>query len=230
MQILNVLFDKGIFLENWTDSIVLPMYKKGDANNPNNQYRGISLCDANNKLYNVIINKRLLAWMELNNITGEFQAGLKQNYSTTDDLFTLIAFVQKQFCLNRKLYVAFIYFEKAFNSINRSILWPIWIKNSIRGKMYRCVMTMYDCVKARLRCGATLTDCINCTAGVKQGDVCSPILFSLFINELTLEVINAGRNGATFANDLLENCILLLADAVVLINVRNRYWPTNTTK
>ena len=55
-----------------------------------------------------------------------------------------------QFCLNRKLYVAFIGFEKAFNSINRSILWPILIKNGIRGKLYKCITSMYDCVKARV--------------------------------------------------------------------------------
>ena len=48
----------------------------------------------------------------MNNITGEFQAGFKQNYSTIDHIFTLMAFIQKQFSLNRKLYVAFIDYEK----------------------------------------------------------------------------------------------------------------------
>ena len=55
---------------------------------------------------------------------------------------------------------------------------------------------MYSNVKARVRCGDKLTDYVNCTAGVKQGDVCSPILFSLFINELALQVIDKGRHGA----------------------------------
>ena len=34
-------------------------------------------------------------------------------------MFTLMAMIQKQFALNRKLYVAFIDFEKAFDSISR---------------------------------------------------------------------------------------------------------------
>ena len=48
---------------------------------------------------------------------------------------------------------------------------------------------MYENVKATIRCGAKFTDYINCTRGVKQGDVCSPVLFPLFINELALDII-----------------------------------------
>ena len=43
---------------------------------------------------------------------------------------------------------------------------------------------MYKTVEARVGCGAHFTECINRTRGEKQGDVCSPVLFSLFINEL----------------------------------------------
>ena len=40
---------------------------------------------------------------------------------------------------------------------------------------------------------------MNCTRGVKQGDVCSLVLFSLFINELAFEIINNGKNGVSFS-------------------------------
>ena len=79
-------------------------------------------------------------------------------------------------------------------------------------------MSMYACVRARVRCGGKITDYIECTSGVKQGDVCSPILFSLFINELTAEVVRNGRHGAQFVGDMLELFILLLADDVVLLS------------
>ena len=217
VKMFNVLFDKGLYPDCWTESFVLPIHKKGDTSNPNN-YRGISLCSVNSKLYSTVINRRLQEWVNERNLTGELQAGFKQNYSTIDHMFTLLAFVQKQFSLNRKLYIAFIDFEKAFDSVNRSILWHILLKNGIGGKLYNCILSMYDCVKARVRAGAALTDYINCTTGVKQGDVCSPILFSLFINELTNDVVNSGRHGATFINEFIEIFILLLADDVLLIS------------
>ena len=217
VRFFNSLFDKGVYPEQWTESIVLTLYKKGDVNNPHN-YRGISLSDASSKLYSTIINLRLQEWVTEHNITGEFQAGFKRDYSTIDHMFTLMAFIQKQFSLNRKLYVAFIDFEKAFDTVNRSILWPILLKTGIKGKLFRSIKSMYHNVKARIRCGGKLTDYINCTSGVKQGDVCSPVLFSLFINELTSEVIAQGRHGAQFTTEILQLFILLLADDVALIS------------
>ena len=56
-------------------------------------------------------------------------------------MFTLLALVQKQISLNRKLYVAFIDFEKGFDTINRTLLWPVLLKNGINGKLYRCIKT-----------------------------------------------------------------------------------------
>ena len=194
----NALFDRGVYPDAWTESIVLPLFKKGDVNNPNN-YRGISLSDASSKIYSTVINNSLQKWVTDNDITGDFQAGFKKGFSTIDHMFTLLASVQKQFSMNRKLYVAFIDFEKAFDSINRNLLWPILIKNGIKGKLFKCVKSMYGIVKAKVRCGNKLTDVVRCTNGVKQGDVCSPILFSLFFNELAIDAIEKGWHCVSFS-------------------------------
>ena len=63
-------------------------------------------------------------WVNMNDVIGEHQAGFRKDYSTIDRIFTLLAVVQKQLS-NRKLCVAFIDFEKAFDSISRKLLWPI---------------------------------------------------------------------------------------------------------
>ena len=213
----NALFDKGVFPVNWSESIVLPLFKKGDVNNPGN-YRGICLTDVSSKLYCTIINARLQTWVATYNITGEYQAGFKKGYSTIDHMFTLMSCIQKQFCMNRKLYVAFIDFEKAFDSINRQCLWPILIKQGVKGKLFRSIRSMYENVKVKIRCGASFTDYIHCSTGLKQGDAISPVLFSIYINELAMEIINNGRHGVTFPSGMLELFILLLADDIVLMS------------
>ena len=217
LKLFNTLFEKSIFPNAWTGSIILPLFKKGDVHDPTN-YRGISLCDLSSKLFSSIINNRLQEWVEENNVTGEQQAGFKKGYSTIDHMFTLLALVQKQFSYNRKLYVAFIDFEKAFDSINRNLLWPILSKNGIKGKLLGCIKSMYNVVRSRVKHGDKFTNYISCKAGVKQGDVCSPVLFSIFINELALEVIRNGRHGAMFKPDAFELFILLLADDIVLLS------------
>ena len=73
-------------------------------------------------------------------------------------------------------------------------------------------------VKARVRDGALLTDCIECLRGVKQGDVCSPVLFLLFINELALDIINGGSPGALLTPTIVESFVLLFADDGVLLS------------
>ena len=134
-------------------------------------------------------------------------------------MFTLMAMIQKQFALNRMLYVAFIDFEKAFDSISRKLLWPILLKNGIKGTLYTCVRSMYENAKARIRCAAIkFTYYIKCTRGVKRGDVCSPVLFSLFINDLALDIINNGRHGVSLSSDFVQLVILLFADDMILLS------------
>jgi hypothetical protein len=217
VRFLNKLFDSGIFPDDWTESIIVALYKKGNVNDPGN-YRGISISNISSKVYSTIINRRIQTWVSENDITGEFQAGFKPGYSTIDNIFVLMACVQKQFALNRKLYVAFIDFQKAFDSINRHLLWPILNKNGIKGKLLRCIKSMYNHVKVRVRSGTQLTPYVNCSAGVKQGDNCSPVLFSLFINELAIEIIKNGKHGVTFFMDNFELFTLLLADDIILVS------------
>ena len=68
-------------------------------------------------------------------------------------------------------------FEKAFDTINRTLLWSVLLNNGINGKLYRCIKSLYNSVKVRGRCGCKMTDYINCTFGVKEGDVRSPVYF-----------------------------------------------------
>lgn len=59
---------------------------------------------------------------------------------------------------------------------------------------------------------------MNCTRGVKQGYVCTPVLFSLFINELAFEIINNGKHGVSFSSIFVDLVILLSADAIIQLS------------
>ena len=70
-------------------------------------------------------------------------------------------------------------------------------------------------MKAMVRSDAKLTDYANFTSGVKQGDGFSPVLFSLFKNELALVEIENRSHGAALIPGVIELFILLLADDIV---------------
>jgi hypothetical protein len=216
---LNKLFSSGIYPNSWTEAIIQPIHKKGDKNNPDN-YRGISLLSISSKVYGHILNGRLNKWIENNEVIGENQAGFRKHYSTVDHIFTLFSLIQKQLLSHKKLYVAFIDFRKAFDFVQREKLWEVLKKNGIKGssKMYKAITSMYDIVKAKVRVGGNVTETFMCPRGLKQGDKCSPVLFSLFIEELAKEICQKGKHGLQLIPEWIELFILMFADDVVLVS------------
>ena len=107
-------------------------------NDPGN-YRGISLLSILSKVYTHIINSRLTLWVESNFVLTDAQAGFRKGRSTVDHIFTLHAAIERQFANNSKLYVAFIDFKKAYDSVNRNILWSVLLRSGIQGKMLRTI-------------------------------------------------------------------------------------------
>jgi hypothetical protein len=217
LELFNNIFDKSTFPDDWSMAVLHPLHKKGDIKHPDN-YRGISLLNIGSKLYSFILNKRLNKWIQVNNIIGEEQAGFREKRCTADHVFTLVACVQKQLLRHRKLYVAFIDFRKAFDTVSRDKLWKILNNNGIQGKFLSAIKSMYEVVKVRVRSGADLTQAFMCPRGVKQGEVCSPVLFSLLINELTKEINMHGRHGVQMSPELVHILILLFADDVALLS------------
>ena len=78
-EYFNKLFSTGTFPSEWSESVILPIYKKGDVNSPSN-HRGISLLNVGGKLYSYILNKRLTQWIEDNKMLNQAQAGFRQGY------------------------------------------------------------------------------------------------------------------------------------------------------
>ena len=56
-----------------------------------------------------------------------------------------------------------------------------------------------------------------CPRGLKQGEICSPILFSLFNNEAN-GIMQNGKHGMTLSPELFQILIMLFADDVVLLS------------
>ena len=84
-----------------------------------------------------------------------------------------------------------------------SCLWAVLEKNGIGRKMYRAIQSTYNVVKTRLRKGGDITESFKCSRGLKQGNIWSPILFSIFINELANEIMQNGKHGITLSPELI---------------------------
>ncbi|UYV83271.1 hypothetical protein LAZ67_23000348, partial [Cordylochernes scorpioides] len=152
---LKNLFNKIMSTEKypqlWTNSIVHPIYKSGDKNNPTN-YRGIALCSNISKLFTTILRNRLNNWIEKREIILENQAGFRKNRSCTDHIILLNSLIQLSLRRKRgKLYVFFVDLTKAFDTVPHDLLWQKLHKMGISNKFVMLIKNFYQEAKITIR-------------------------------------------------------------------------------
>ena len=79
---------------------------------------------------------------------SEAQAGFRKGYSTTDQIFTLTCIVELFLCQGRRLFCTFVDYSKAFDSINRAMLWKELISYGVSGKIHNVILNMYKSIKS----------------------------------------------------------------------------------
>ena len=218
-KLFNKLYDTSVFPSEWCKSVIIPLFKKGNENNPDN-YRGISLLSIISKVFTAVLNKRLYTWAENEEKISKEQAGFRKGYSTIDHIFTLVSIIRMKLNSRRggKMYVAFIDYRKAFDTVNRDKLWDTLHKLKTSSKMLNMVKAMYCSVQSCVRWGAKLSDFFACSLGVKQGCLLSPLIFSLLISKVADFVREKGKHGIQLLPGLDEIFLLMFADDIVLIS------------
>ena len=90
-KLVNKIFDEGYFPESWLEGSIIPLYKGGNVNDVNNNYRVITLLSNISKIYTRIFNDRLVEWTKRTDNLSEAQSGFKKVYTiimrTVDTIF-----------------------------------------------------------------------------------------------------------------------------------------------
>ena len=104
--------------------------------------------------------------------------------------------LQIKWSVPKSLYCAFIDYRKVFDSVDRLALWHKLLQNYVDGRMFKIIHYMYDYAKSCVRKGSQLSEFFNSNVGVRQGVNLSPVLISLFLNDL-VEFISHAYDGLT---------------------------------
>ena len=199
----------------WKTGMIINLFKSGDANSTDN-YRGLTINSCLAKLFNTILNNRLIKFLEKNKIICDNQIGFKRKARTSDHIFIINTLFRKFCKSNKKLYLCFIDFSKAYDTVWQEALMLKLLRIGVKGKFFGTIKAMYKESNACIKSNGSLSDTFECKSGVKQGDVLSPNLFNIYINDLP--AIFDGDSDSPKLNDLYVHC-LMYADDLVLISL-----------
>ena len=208
---------QGGYPDAWRTSALAPVPKPKGRPDLRDDYRGIAVSAVVAKLFSLCLQQRMDKWAEEGGLRAQGQAGFRGGKGTADNCFVLRHMVDAAGVGQRPLYAAFIDFSKAYDRVDRSLLWKVLEGYGMHGEALGVLRSMHANVCMRVRLGGKLGEPFEALAGVKQGDPLSPLLFGIYIDRLegwlTRECPAAG---AALGGRLLR--VLFYADDVVLLS------------
>ena len=127
-QVIQEIWDDQKVPQDWKDVSIVPLFKKGDRKDCRN-YRGISMLATVGKILSRVLLNRLNEHIS-QNVLPETQCSFTSGGSTMDMISCLRQVQEKFIELNMPLYVVFIYFSTAIETVSRQGLWQVLKKDS----------------------------------------------------------------------------------------------------
>lgn len=195
--IFNNSLETGVFPEVWKRAKVVPVFKKGLANDVKN-YRPISILSCFPKLFESLIYPTISTLIEKK--LSDKQHGFRPLRSTQTNLVPFISDLSEE--VDRGMQVDAIYtdFSSAFDKVDHKILVSKlnylgiqgtlldWFKSYLSDRLQSVVISGHESE-------AYLAD-----SGVPQGSHLGPVLFLVFINDITTKIKHCRIS--LFADDL----------------------------
>ena len=181
---VNLSFEQGVCPDELKIAVITPLYKAKDPMFFNN-YRPISLLSVFSKIFERLMYNRILNFINRHKLFNKFQFGFRNNHLTFMALIILIENLVNALDNGKCAVGIFLDFQKAFDTVNHSILLDKLHCYGIRGIANQWFLSylsnrqqsvVYNGYESELKV-------INC--GVPQGSILGPLLFLLYINDLT---------------------------------------------
>ncbi|XP_069984652.1 transposon TX1 uncharacterized 149 kDa protein [Penaeus vannamei] len=166
--------------QKWKDADIVSIFKKKGDRAVCGNSRGISLLATSGKVLTRILLSRLLAHTT-EGVLPESQSGFRKERSTVDMVFIARQLQEKAIEQQQDLYMVFVDLAKAFDTVNRTLLWEILRKFGCPPTFLAVLKSFHDGSKARVTSGGSKSDPFFVGTGVKQGCVIAPIIFNLFV-------------------------------------------------
>ena len=181
--LFNECLNSGTYPSVLKEARVVPVFKSGSKVQVSN-YRPISILLNINKIFEKIIYKRLYSYVENHNILTPKQFGFRSGSGTETAILQLINNILPAFTDGKLVICTFLDFSKAFDTVNHRILLSKLEKYGVRGLALNLIKSYLDGRKQSVTIGGISSFMGDVFIGTPQGSCISPLLFSLYTNDL----------------------------------------------
>ena len=188
-DIIVAVWMTGEVPQEWKDATIKFLHKKKDRTECSN-YRGLSLVAHAGKVLLKIVVNRLGDFCEEAGILSEEQRGSRPQHSTTDMMFVVRRLQELGRTSNTSLEVCFIDLAKAYDSVDRVLLWEVLVRFGVPPRMIKVIHMFHDGMRARVELDdGDFSAWFNVCQGLRQGCVLSPLLFNIFFATVIIVVL-----------------------------------------
>jgi len=139
------------------------------------------------KILATAINNRLKTYAE--DLLSQEQNGFRRNRSTTDNIFIMRQILEKCYEYNIEMYVLFIEFKQAFDSVGKQKIIQILQELRVPNRLVRLINMTIQNTEASVKIENLTYNPFSITSGVRQGDPFSAKIFSLILDAVIKELI-----------------------------------------
>ena len=221
--IFNLSLSTGIVPDDLKLAKVVPIYKK-DAPDVFSNYRPVSVLPCFSKILERLVFNRCMAYIDKSNILNKKQFGFRPNHSTYMAIIDLVDKVCNAVEKSETTIGIFLDLSKAFDTIDHDILLYKLEYYGFRGIVYDWFKDYLNNRKQFVSYQSVKSDFSNIRCGVPQGSILGPLLFILYINDITatssvLEfILFADDTTILYSNPKLENNIDVVNKELLEVN------------